>query len=762
VDDVQKSAVASMPSGGHVSVGVILLDTRPLRRQPDAAIFHFAMLSSVHPRFSRLAGDMQLSYCLESDGTVTFSLLPASRAGEVVEKRIHLDAPEILQLPSIYLPMPARAPDPLVQLHVRGMGPPAAFAQGRTMRGGEAAFALKLAGQRIDEDATGLTLTTLLEAAEGFAAEHVLHWETGAPYLRMWTVVHNRSAAPLTLDMLASFSFSGVTPFAPDDAPGRLRIHRLRSGWSAEGRLESRSVEDLHLERSWTGHGVFCERFGQVGSMPVRGFFPFVAVEDTAAGVLWGVQLELASSWQLEIYRRGDDLAVSGGLADREFGHWWKTLAPGESFVSPKAVLSTVSGDLETLHHRLTRAQQSAAQAQPVPENELPAVFNEWCSSWGNPTHESVVATARAIAPLGLRYLVIDDGWAERPGDHFQQNGDWNINRRAFPDGLRATCEEVRKLGVIPGLWFEFEVCNEGSRAWGLTDHQLRRDGQVLRVGNRRFWDFRDPWTHAYLADKVIRLLRENGFGYLKVDYNETIGLGCDGAESPGEGLRQHIAGVREFFREIRRHLPDLVIENCSSGGHRLEPSMMELCAMGSFSDAHETVEIPIIAANLHRVILPRQCQVWAVLRATDPPQRTLYSLAATLLGRLTISGDITNLTAFQIDAITRTAALHRAAAPVIRDGFSRRFGELGESFRHPTGWQALRRVAADGQLALVVLHTFAAAPAQPMVVPLPPGNWQIATVLAASTAVLWIEDNALVIPPLPDFSGLAILLTPS
>jgi alpha-galactosidase len=49
------------------------------------------------------------------------------------------------------------------------------------------------------------------------------------------------------------------------------------------------------------------------------------------------------------------------------------------------------------------------------------------------------------------------------------------------------------------------------------------------------------------------------------------------------------------------------VIENCASGGHRLEPSFMGLTSMASFSDAHETRDIPVIAANLHRLIQPRQ-----------------------------------------------------------------------------------------------------------------------------------------------------------
>jgi alpha-galactosidase len=62
-----------------------------------------------------------------------------------------------------------------------------------------------------------------------------------------------------------------------------------------------------------------------------------------------------------------------------------------------------------------------------------------------------------------------------------------------------------------------------------------------------------------------------------------------------------------EFVQSIKREIPGIVIENCASGGHRLETKMMSISSMASFSDAHECPEIPIIAANLHRTILPRQ-----------------------------------------------------------------------------------------------------------------------------------------------------------
>ena len=60
--------------------------------------------------------------------------------------------------------------------------------------------------------------------------------------------------------------------------------------------------------------------------------------------------------------------------------------------------------------------------------------------------------------------------------------------------------------------------------------HFLHRDGLPITAAGRRFWDFRDPWVIDYLSQKVIGQLRDNGLGYIKVDYNETIGIGCDSA----------------------------------------------------------------------------------------------------------------------------------------------------------------------------------------------------------------------------------------
>jgi alpha-galactosidase len=299
------------------------------------------------------------------------------------------------------------------------------------------------------------------------------------------------------------------------------------------------------------------------------------------------------------------------------------------------------------------------------------------------------------------------------------------------------------------------ETVGTTSVAFSLVEHLLKRDGLPVTAGDRRFWDLNDAFAVDYLAERVIGLLRECNFGYMKVDYNETIGLGCEG-ESLGEGLRRHIGGVYRLFERIRRELPDLVIENCSSGGHRLEPSMIARTAMSSFSDAHEIVEIPIIAAQLHRLMLPRQSQIWAVLKADDSDQRLIYSLAATFLGRMCLSGDVDRLSDEQWQIVHRAEELYGQVAPIIKYGKSRHYGEIGASWRHPQGAQGVLRVADDGQSALLVAHAFAGAPAH-LEVPLPGGSWRIESRLNDSACE--IEQDKLRCHLEGNFSGQVVWL---
>ncbi|MCR5768557.1 MAG: alpha-galactosidase [Lachnospiraceae bacterium] len=512
-----------------------------------------------------------------------------------------------------------------------------------------------------------------------------------SPYCNAYeirTSFANGSDKPVTLEMMTSF-------LLPDIKADRL--YRIQSFWSAEGRLKVDELRDLNMEHAWNHMAFRVEKFGNVGSMPVRKYFPFVVLEDSETHTFTGVQLYSPASWQIElVVRRGDVVTLAGGIADRDFGQWTKTIMPGEEFESPKAVAATGTS-LEEVCDKLVKAQHP--DRSPA-DDRMGIVFNEYCTTWGNPTIDNLKKLADRIAGKGIQYLVMDSGWYSDCGNWWEYRGDWSINRKRFPNGLKELADYIRERGMIPGIWFEFEVVAPKSGIYddpAYFEHYIRKDGVPLTIGGARFWDMEDPYADEFLTKNVIGTLKENGFGYIKVDYNDTMGVGCDAtpqrqerqegkgadkcsgkAESfadsmrengPGENLRRKVLATQEFFRKMRREIPDLVIENCSSGGHRLEPSFMELASQASFSDAHEIPSLPIIAANLHRVIRPEQSQIWAVMRAKDSDSRIYYSMCATFLGRMGLSGDVYDLSDHQWELVDGAIEFYKEAAPIIKDG---------------------------------------------------------------------------------------------
>ena len=682
-------------------------------------------------RFSEIIlGDMLLVYDTDEQDCVSMSLIPAHMKGRILQKEYR--------------------PEPLVQIHARGDQLPNGYGNGHTTATAPASAALKLVSQQKEGD----TVITTVSDGSGRTVYHKVRWEEGLQAVAVSTVFENTGDRPVILDLLSSANLSGLTPFTEGDAAGALFLHRIRSMWSAEGRVQTESIEEAMLERSWTGHALRVCRFGQRGSMPVRDWFPFAAVEDRKAGVTWAVQLACPSSWQIEIRRRDDCLNLMASLPDEDFGHWAKSVKPGESFETPEAYLTAGEGGLDRVSQRLLTIHR---HNMPRPDAELPVMFNEYCTTWGNPSHENLEKIAECLDGRGPEFLVIDAGWYRKAGEGWSDcGGDWiPEEKEMFPQGLKATADMIRAHGMKPGLWFEPETCAAGSDLFRREEMLLTRHGTVIDTDNRRFLDLRKEEVHAYLEDRVIGLLKKCGFDYIKVDYNDCIGTGCDDPDSLGEGLRRNMQGTLRFFRRMREAIPGLYIENCSSGGHRLEPSLMAVSDMASFSDAHECVEIPIIAAALHRVILPAQSQIWAVLQAKDSIRRINYSLVNTFLGVMCLSGDVIHLSEEQWKKTEEGMDFYRQVRHIIRDGVSAFFGGVPGSWRHPEGWQAVVRETENETLA--VIHTFGGTIPEKAILPVKGKN--VLRVMCSEDNAVSLRDGQLIVELKAPFEAVAVHL---
>ena len=674
-------------------------------------------------------GDIELIYLTDSENHVGMSIIPSSvfDMADFENKQI----------------------ESLVQLHIRGDGFPSGFAGGVTLSRSQSTQLLRLRSQETTGSGSEKTVVTYVEDGRGNTVKHLLTYQNGRRAFSVRCVYENNSGRPEVLENISSFSLGMLTPFGGVKDTDRLRIYRAKSWWSAEGRVESGTLLDYHLETSWSRFGVRSEKYGQLGSMPVRHYFPFAAVEDKTAGTVWAVQLACPSSWQMEFLRPGESLSLTGGLADYEYGHWCKTIAPGESFETPEAYLTAGAGSFDDVCQRLLDMHTFSDN---IPGDGLPLVFNEYCTTWGNPTAENIRKITDVIKTRGFDYFVIDAGWYCE--QDWGRIGDWDVSARRFPNGLKEAADIISDAGMKPGIWFELENCSGSSEAAKDPDMLLFRNGTPISTG-RMFFDMKKEKVKDYLRGKVIDKLRDNGFGYIKIDYNDSIGIGCDDADSLGEGLRKSVAASQDFFNEIHEKVPGILIECCSSGGHRLEPSFMNICDMASFSDAHECVHIPIIAANLHRLIQPAKSQIWAVLRKTDSLRRINYSLVNTMLGVMCISGDVYDLSGEQWDVVDKNIAFYKKYSHVIKKGTSSFYGSRIESYLSPEGWQAVVRYNSDSGISLIAVHTFGGE--IPEMVSLPVNGDTVLDVLSSEGNQISISGGRLNIQLKADFEAVAV-----
>lgn len=377
-------------------------------------------------------GDMILRYEQETDyATAGFSVIPADMDGQDnAEKFYRINS--------------------LVQMKLVGDMYPNCYGHGSSMRNSESANRLDYKSQVVEETEDATIVKTFLEDARGYRVTHIVTYYQGDESFEMKNIVENVSGQDITMEMLSSFELGNISPFLTGDGPEKLLVHRLRSKWSHEGRLSTETVEDLQLEPSWSTWSVSSERFGQTGSMPVKKFFPFVAIEDTENEVLWGVQLAHEASWQMEVYRQDDALHISGGIADREFGHWMKVLHHGESFETPTAIVSVChGGGIDRICHRLTQAAEKYLDDIPESEQHLPIIFNEYCTTWGCPSHENISGIINAIKDRDFEYFVIDCGWFKEDGVPWDISmGDYNISPTLFPEGLKKTVDMIKAAGM--------------------------------------------------------------------------------------------------------------------------------------------------------------------------------------------------------------------------------------------------------------------------------------------------------------------------
>jgi len=155
----------------------------------------------------------------------------------------------------------------------------------------------------------------------------------------------------------------------------------------------------------------------------------------------------------------------------------------------------------------------------------------------------------------------------------------------------------------------------------------------------------RNPDVRAYLDSVVDRMVGEYGVGYIKMDYNVD---GLEGtellADSFGQGLLESNRALLSWHDGILNRHHDLVIENCGSGGGRMEYAMLSHLQLQSSSDQEDYRKYPAIVVGATAGVVPEQLATWSYPKAADGPDAASFNMVNAMLCRIHQSGELAKL----------------------------------------------------------------------------------------------------------------------
>ena len=214
------------------------------------------------------------------------------------------------------------------------------------------------------------------------------------------------------------------------------------------------------------------------------------------------------------------------------------------------------------------------------------------------------------------------------------------------PKGLQAVLEQIRAKGMVPGLWLEIEVAGINSPLKDKPDSWFfMRHGKRVIDHGRYFLDFRNPGVRAHADEVVNRLVRDYGVGYIKMDYNVDALVGTETqADSFGQGLLEHQRAYLQWIEGVHSRFPELVLENCGSGGGRMDYAMLSRHQLQSSSDQMDYRKYPSIIAGALAAVLPEQLAVWSYPTANSGPEEASFNMVNAMLARIHQSGSIVAL----------------------------------------------------------------------------------------------------------------------
>ena len=300
---------------------------------------------------------------------------------------------------------------------------------------------------------------------------------------------------------------------------------------------------------------------------------PFFNVHKNGKGYVFAIGW--TGQWLADIKRTEDTVILRSKIEDTHF-----RMLPDEKFRTSSVVIMPYEGDFVSSQNKWRRLVKTHFSL--IGSKGRPSEGGLCTSVWGGMPSAATIERVKAIKELGLPldYIWMDAGWCggntlpsanEFEGDWAEHTGDWRISHNIHPEGLCDVSEEIHKSGMKFILWFEPErVRYQTPIVSEHPEYFLKTEGSknnlLLNLGNEKAWEYCVKTVGDIIAKLGIDLYRQD-FNFEPLQYwreNDT-------EDRQGISEIKHINGMYRFWDALLERFPNLCIDNCASGGRRID-----------------------------------------------------------------------------------------------------------------------------------------------------------------------------------------------
>lgn len=422
---------------------------------------------------------------------------------------------------------------------------------------------------------------------------------------------------------------------------------------------------------------------------------------------VWYMQVQYSGNWRLDIEQtHNGSLQIVGGI------NFWDTtldLNPGQSYTTPKMNFGYAPEGEQKATQLIHRYVRRFVMNPSTTDLLRPVLYNSWYATTFNIEENQQFDFAKTAKEIGIELFVIDDGWFKGRKNDRAGLGDWTVDTHKFPNGLSPMIGKINEIGLDFGIWVEPEMINENS------DLYRQHPDWILEFPNRT----KDTWRHQltlnfaredvyrYVYKSMRDLLANNNIKFIKWDRNR--GLSQPGwSNVPIDKQREvrirYVENLYRMIKELRAEFPDVIFENCSSGGGRPDLGMLAHMDQTWTSDQTDPIDRLYIQYGYLSCFPANTMVCWTASNDVHKAGITLeFSFDVAFQGVLGVGNNISRWSPEQRELAKRKIAQYKEIRHLIQHGIVSRLQSPFEGNR-----VAIQYTSESGDESVVLCYNLA------------------------------------------------------